>query len=93
MKKTLAPFAAALCAMLVAAPPARATAIGSNICYQPGLDAGCVYLVRYDNGEVSQQTADAQGRITRPCNRIITGVERDNTRSCSRVQPIAPTEV
>ena len=94
MKTTLAPFAAAFCATLVAASPAHAFLPGSSgTCYQTGLDAGCVYLIRYDNGEVSQQTADAQGRVTRPCTRIIIAVERDNSRSCGRVQPIALTEV
>ena len=91
MMTTRAPLAAALCATILAAAPAHAFVPAP--CYQTGLDSGCVYLIRYDNGEVSQQTADAQGRVTRPCNRIIVAVERDTSRGCSRVQPIAPTEV
>lgn len=90
MKMPLTPLAAALCATVLVASTAHAFVPAT--CYQTGLIAGCAYLIRYDNGEVVVQTADAQGRVTRPCNRIITGVERDHSRSCGRVQPITPPE-
>ena len=59
----------------LACAPAAAQAIGGwGTCYQTGVTPGCVYIITYDDGSTSEQTSDAQGRVTRPCNRIIVRI-------------------
>ena len=65
--------------------PANATVICGETCYQPGLAPGCMYNVEYNDGTSSLQYADSAGRVTRPCQKIITRVTLvSNQGGCTR---------
>ena len=95
MKIRASLMAAAMTALLFASIPTRALAIGSGgTCYQTGLTAGCSYIITYDDGTSVSQTADSQGRVARPCNRIITHVQVGVPGAgCYDTQPIRPGAV
>ena len=67
-------LAMALTVAPTASRPVMATVINGEVCYQPGLTPGCLYVVEYNDGTQSTQRADSAGRVTRPCQEIITRV-------------------
>jgi hypothetical protein len=86
MKRTKLTRTILLAAALTATSTLPAEALTLiETCYQPGLTAGCMYVVEYNDGTSSTQYADSAGRVTRPCQKIITRVTLvSNQGGCTR---------
>lgn len=84
---------AALC-MSAGATVTGAVAVNPGTCYQTGVTPGCTYIITYDDGSSVSMTADPQGRVTRPCNRIIVQIRVGVPGGgCYDAQPIHGADV